>query len=158
VKCGYLHRLPSLEECESIDNSRDIFGRKRFSTVKNNQAGVGCFNNDTRVLYIQDFKNKRDESSLSALYESMFRHFSMWALLEDITIVPQKSIAFVKYAHRCMAEFAKEAMDKQALDLDDILTIKWANDEPRRSAQEEKHERSVVARAVVKRAEEQSKE
>jgi len=29
-----------------------------------------------------------------------------------------------------MAEFAKEAMTNQALDSSEMLTIKWANDDP----------------------------
>lgn len=44
------------------------------------------------------------------MYEIMWRHFSVWGEIEDINLVPNKGIAFIRYAHRCMAEFAKEAM------------------------------------------------
>lgn len=50
----------------------------------------------------------------------------MWGELEDIKLVPIKAVAFIKYSHRCMAEFAKEAMRYQALDTNEILTVKWA--------------------------------
>lgn len=34
----------------------------------------------------------------------------MWGRVEDIIFIPQRCVAFVKYAHRCYAEIAKEAM------------------------------------------------
>jgi|LakMenEpi03Aug12_release.lakeMendotaPanAssembly.Ray.scaffolds.fasta_scaffold3872841_1 hypothetical protein len=39
-------------------------------------------------------------------------------------------MAFIRYRHRCMAEFAKEALQNRNLDGDDILTIRWAHDDP----------------------------
>lgn len=41
-----------------------------------------------------------------------------------------RGIAFVRYRNRCSAEFAKEAMFGQALDHNEILLVKWANDDP----------------------------
>lgn len=41
-----------------------------------------------------------------------------------------KSMAFIRYKHRCMAEFAKEALQNRNLDGEDILTIRWAHDDP----------------------------
>ena len=40
-----------------------------------------------------------------------------------------RGIAFVKFRHRCSAEFAKEAMSGQSLDNNEILIVKWANDD-----------------------------
>ena len=39
-------------------------------------------------------------------------------------------MAFIKYYHRCYAEIAKEAMSNQSLDFDEMISIKWANDDP----------------------------
>jgi len=50
------------------------------------------------------------EDNIEVTYEMLWRHFSMYGELEDIKLVPIKAIAFVKYTHRCMSEFAKEAM------------------------------------------------
>lgn len=44
------------------------------------------------------------------MYEILWRNFSVWGEIEDINLVPNKGIAFIRYSHRCMAEFAKEAM------------------------------------------------
>ena len=41
-----------------------------------------------------------------------------------------RGIAFVRYRNRCSAEFAKEAMFGQSLDNNEILLVKWANDDP----------------------------
>lgn len=50
------------------------------------------------------------------MYEVLLRHFSIWGQVDDINILPHKGYAFIKYFHRCMAEFAKEAMTNQTLD------------------------------------------
>ena len=44
------------------------------------------------------------------MYDIFWRHFSVFGEIEDINIIVSKGIAFVRYTHRCMAEFAKEAM------------------------------------------------
>ena len=31
VNCKYYHRIPTLKDCQGVDNSRDIFGRERFN-------------------------------------------------------------------------------------------------------------------------------
>ena len=64
------------------------------------------------------------------MYEILLRHFSLWGDIEDINILPHIGYAFIKYLHRCMTEYAKEAMANQALDSTEVLTIRWANDDP----------------------------
>jgi hypothetical protein len=64
------------------------------------------------------------------MYEILWRHFQCLGEIEDINFLPNKGVAFIKYRHRCMAEFAKEAMQNQALDKNEIITIKWANEDP----------------------------
>ena len=39
-------------------------------------------------------------------------------------------MAFIRFKHRSMAEFAKEALQNRNLDGDDIVTIRWAHDDP----------------------------
>ena len=92
--------------------------------------GVGSFSKETKALYVSDYRLPSNDNGVTQLYEILLRHFTLWGDLEDINILPHKGFAFIKYAHRCMAEFAKEAMTNQALDGNEILTIKWANDDP----------------------------
>lgn len=82
---------------------------------------------ETRTLRISDFCMATvGDDPVTVTYERLWRHFNMWGELEDIKLVPIKAVAFIKYSHRCMAEFAKEAMRYQALDNNEILTVKWA--------------------------------
>lgn len=64
-----------------------------------------------------------------------------------------KSIAFVKYRNRSNAEFAKEAMTDQSLDGDELLTIRWSNEDPNPSSKEEDEQKALMrlAQAVAKK-------
>ena len=44
------------------------------------------------------------------MYEILWRHFHIWGDIEDINILPNRGLAFIRFKHRCMAEFAKAAM------------------------------------------------
>lgn len=90
---------------------------------------------------------------MTQMYEVLLRHFTVWGEVEDINILPHKGYAFIKYAHRCMAEFAKEAMTNQTLDGNEMLTIKWANDDPnpRVAEVEENEERKMLLGSMDKK-------
>jgi hypothetical protein len=55
-----------------------------------------------------------------------------------------------------MAEFSKECMQNQALDSNEILVIKWANEDPNPKVVEiqEKEERRLLVRAMERKKEE----
>lgn len=78
--------------------------------------GVGSFSKETRAIYVSDFRIPNNDNGVTQMYEVLLRHFSMWGEVEDINILPNKGYAFIKYTHRCMAEFAKECMQNQNLD------------------------------------------
>ena len=100
-------------------------------------AGVGSFLKESRTLYVSDFKILQGNQDNNAeMYEILFRHFGLWGDIEDINLLNGKGVSFIRYAHRCMAEFAKEAMNNQPLDNNEIITIKWANDDPNPQANE----------------------
>lgn len=66
---------------------------------------------ETRTLMVSEFKCRRDrEDDLKTMYEVMWRHFSVYGTIEDINIKPTKAWAFIRFIHRCFAEFCKEAM------------------------------------------------
>jgi hypothetical protein len=46
------------------------------------------------------------------MYEILWRHFAVWGVIEDINLVVGKGLCFIRYQHRCMAEFSKEAMTR----------------------------------------------
>ena len=128
--CNYCHHIATLDECLNIDQVRDIFGRTRFSKHREDMEGVGSFMKETRTLRISDFcMATMVDDPITVTYEVIWRHFSMWGELEDLKQVPTKCVAFIKYTHRCMAEFAKEAMRDQPLDNGEIITVKWAQND-----------------------------
>lgn len=160
VNCKFYHHVPSSEDCLSIDQTKDIFGRARFSTFREDMKGVGSFAKESKAIYVSDYKLPSNENGVTQMYEILLRHFSQWGELEDINILPHKGYAFVKYTHRCMAEYAKEAMSNQALDANEILTIRWANEDPnpRVGEIEEKEERRVLLGALDKRKKNKEKD
>lgn len=72
VNCRYYHRIPTIEECEKIDNSKDVFGRSRFANHREDMKGyylsiyfysIGCFTSDTRAIYITHYKMPKADTS-----------------------------------------------------------------------------------------------
>ena len=107
-----------------IDNSKDIFGRSRFSSHRKDKMGIGNFMRETRTLKISDFCIPQEiPNYIACAYEVLWRHFSLWGEIEDLFLLPTDNIAYIRYEHRCMAEFAKESMKDQCLDSDEVVTI-----------------------------------
>jgi len=129
ANCRFYHRIPTFEDCLKIDQIKDIYGRSRFANQREDMEGVGSFLKECRTLYVGDFRMPEGNDPIRAMYEVLWRHFSAWGEIEDINLMPGKGLAFVRYAHRCLAEIAKEAMRNQALDSGEILVLKWAHDD-----------------------------
>lgn len=129
ANCSFFHHMPSLKECNKIAPIKDIFGRSRHATQRDDMGGIGCFQKECRTLCINDLKIPPGNDPVEQLNEMLWRHFSLWGRVEDIMLIPGKCLAFVKYYHRCYAELAKEAMNNQSLDFDELITIKWSNED-----------------------------
>ena len=130
ANCSFFHHMPSLAECKKIAPIKDIFGRSRHATQREDMGGIGCFQKECKTLVVGDLKIPPGTDPVEQLNEMLWRHFSLWGRLEDIMLIPGKCIAFVKYYHRCYAEIAKEAMINQSLDFDEMISIKWSNEDP----------------------------
>ena len=130
ANCNFFHHMPSLAQCNRIAPIKDIFGRSRHANHRDDMAGIGCFQKECKTLYVGDLKIPPGNDPVEQLNEMLWRHFSLWGRVDDITLIPQKCVAFIKYYHRCYAEIAKEAMSNQSLDFDEMISIKWANDDP----------------------------
>jgi hypothetical protein len=128
--CRFLHHFPTIEDCRKVDAIRDIFGRTRHAGHRDDMGGIGCFQKECRTLCVGDIKIPPGNDPVGQVNEMLWRHFGMWGRVQDIMFIPQKCLAFIKYSHRCYAEIAKEAMSNQTLDYDEMLSIKWANDDP----------------------------
>ena len=157
VNCKYYHHVPTFDEAKSIENSKDIFGRSRFSSALKDNGGVGVFTKNCRTLYVSDLKKVDRRDANKEMVKILYENFSPWGEIEDIQYIPYKSICYVKYAHRCFAEFAKEAMMKQSLVGEEIISVTWAYNieeiDPMEQKILEKEEENMFINAVMKNQE-----
>lgn len=144
--CSYFHRLPTREDEVRVGMMHDCFGRKRHATDRDDMSGVGNFTKNSRTLYVGGLKNVSADVAAS-LEQQLWKYFGEWGEVENVNVIHRLSIAFVRYRHRISAEFAKEAMCNQSLDNDEVLSIRWAFDDPnpvaKKSAQRSDHDAIV---------------
>lgn len=133
--CTFYHRIPLPEDDRNTEEMYDCFGRARHSKHRDDMDGVGTFMKPCRTLFVGNLlKHKYD--SPKQLEQAVWRHFSEWGELESCNVVHRLSIAFPRYRIRTSAEFAREAMYNQALDHGEVLSIRWAHDDPNPVAQD----------------------
>ena len=151
VNCRYYHHVPTFEECQNIENSKDIFGRSRFATSLKDNGGIGLFTKNCRTLYVTDIKRKEQNKEMVKL---IYENFEKFGEIEDIQYLPLKASCYIKFSHRCFAEFAKEAMMKQSMVGEEILTITWAYNyqdlDPMEQKIIEKEEENMFVNALLK--------
>lgn len=161
VNCRYYHHVPTFDEVKNIENSKDVFGRSRYASALKDNGGVGVFTKNCRTLYVTDLKKIERRDADKEMVKMLYENFSVWGEIEDIQYTPYKSICYIKYAHRCFAEFAKEAMMKQSLVGEEIINITWAYNideiDPMEQRIIEKEEENMFINALIKN-EKQNKE
>ncbi|KAJ3363527.1 Pre-mRNA-splicing factor [Allomyces arbusculus] len=148
-KCEYLHRVPDEDDHE--ETMKDCFGRDRHRDERDDMNGVGCFNRENLTIYVGNLHpyEKGDGEKV------ILRHFSPFGAIDRVNVIHDKNIAFIRYKKRANAEFAKEAMEHQALDAGEIINVRWANDDPNPRAKAEakrKLETEFVESYVKKKA------
>ena len=137
--CSWIHSLPSDEFESNLETTKDCFGRERHEQVRDDQSGVGSFSADpqtARTLYVGGI------SVTSDLQSVVYKHFEEWGEIDNVRVLHSKGVAFVRYKNRSNAEFAKEAMQNQALNNNEILNVRWATDDPNPWVQKRKVESS----------------
>ncbi|GMK57605.1 hypothetical protein CspeluHIS016_0404390 [Cutaneotrichosporon spelunceum] len=125
AECSYLHRLPAPNQI--IEHSRDCFGREKHAEYRDDMGGVGSFNRTNRTLYVGKIHESPDRDQGK---ETLLRHFGEWGKIERWNILHNRGIAFVTYKYEANAQFAKEAMQHQSMDMDEILNVRWATEDP----------------------------
>ena len=154
VNCRYYHHVPTFEEVQFIENSKDIFGRSRFATSLKDNGGVGLFTKNCRTLYVSDIKKLEKKDQNREMVKLIYENFSKFGEIEDIQYLPLKASCYIKFSHRCFAEFAKEAMMKQAMVGEEILSIVWAYNykelDPMEQKIIEKEEENMFVNAILK--------
>lgn len=126
-ECSWVHALPSDDFDVNLETTKDCFGRERHEHVRDDQSGVGSFSADphtARTLYVGGISVTPDLQSI------VYRHFKEWGEVDNVRVLHSKGVAFVRYKNRSNAEFAREAMQNQSLDHNEILNVRWATDDP----------------------------
>ena len=103
-ECTFYHYIPTAEDDAAADTIRDVFGRERHTSHRDDMGGVGDFNSSCRTLFVGGVKSSSDVRG------ALERHFGAWGELENINYIERKAIAFVRYRCRANCEFAREAM------------------------------------------------
>ena len=115
------------------------------------------FTKECRTLLVSDIKKVESKNPVKDMVKIIYDNFSPWGEIEDINYIPMKSVCYIRYAHRCFAEFAKEAMMKQSLVGEEILTVKWSYNDPNPMSEKIllKEEENKFIAAVKKKEEEE---
>jgi hypothetical protein len=131
-KCHWKHQVPTEDDELRVSMLKDVFGRGRHGTDKEEMDGTGNFNKNNRTIYLGGVVSKEDVRESERLVREDFRVFGE---LEYVRVIPSKAIAFVRFKLRTAAEFAREAMNGQTTPYGTITT-KWAHIDPNPLAKE----------------------
>lgn len=143
-KCKYHHRLPSETDC--LPPTKDCFGRDKTANYRDDMDGAGSFNKANRTLFVGGMH-------ISESTEMMIsQQFGEFARIDKVRILPSKNCAFVTCMTEPEAQFAKEAMQNQSISNNDVISVRWANEDPNPDAQRLERERmEQVSLEAVKR-------
>lgn len=125
-KCPLLHRLPRLGDARIP--TQDCFGRDKTADYRDDMGGVGLLAKVNRSLFVGGI-NIKDNT-----HDVVSQQFSEFGQIDKVRVLPSKKCAFVSFRTEAEAQFAKEAMDAQSLDGKDVISVKWANDDPNPNA------------------------
>ncbi len=154
-KCRFYHRVPQPEDLIHEENAKDVFGRTRHATIKEDRTGIGSFNRNCRAINICNMKVPESAGSQTRdTVKLLYDEFSKWGEIEDIKFYPHRAMANIKYTHRFYAEFAKEAMQDQSLGGTDVLLIKWHLEEDPRSMKTKEQEQKELYLAALRKKKE----
>ena len=87
--CRYYHRVPNHEDCvKENDHIKDVFGRARHASFKQDMTGLGSFNNECRTLFFSGMSLPKggDDDPVQAASRQVYALFSPWGEIEDIHI------------------------------------------------------------------------
>ncbi|RKP14120.1 hypothetical protein BJ684DRAFT_15539 [Piptocephalis cylindrospora] len=151
-QCRFRHRLPKLSD--RLPFTKDIFGRDLFGQTRDDMGGVGSFMKDHSTLYVGKLPTEGRTAGV------VRRHFGEFGPIERLNFLEDRGVAFVRYAHRYFAEFAKEAMSNQALDEQEIINVRWATEDPnpRARADLQRRQEEMARQAIELALDEAAKE
>ena len=74
---------------DRVDTMKDIFGRSRHSYHRDDYAGLGTFQNEGRILFIQDIKiPTQTPEPVEHTKTMLHNHFTLWGQVEEVLFFP----------------------------------------------------------------------
>jgi RNA recognition motif-containing protein len=124
------------EDEQKLSTTKDVFGRDRHLTDREDMGGVGSFSRENTTLYVGGLTAGAGGHAGAGgggweVTERLIREqFGAFGSIKRLYLVRDKGIAFVTFMMRSSAEFAKEAMHGQALGngAGEQLNLRWANE------------------------------
>jgi hypothetical protein len=146
-ECFYYHHIPTAADDAAADVMKDVFGRLRHTTHRDDMSGTGSITSDSRTLYVGGLRKIQGVD----LEQLVRKHFEIWGEIENVNIVHRISVAFVRYRCRTSAEFALVAMANQNMGHSEVLNVKWAMDDPNPVAKQakERADADLIAAALA---------
>ncbi|CAN3502911.1 pre-mRNA-splicing factor Cwc2p [Diutina catenulata] len=142
-KCTFYHRLP--EATDGSSGVHDCFGRDRTATPRDDMNGVGVINVHNRTVWVGKLNVTKN------MEDVVKKAFGEFGTVEKCRVLPAKRCAFVTYRLESSAQFAKEALDRQSLTENDVIVVRWANEDRNPQAQrEEQRRKEEIAEETVK--------
>jgi len=114
-ECSYRHTIPSILDDATLPTMKDVFGRDRHATDKEDMGGAGNFMTNSRTVYVGGLRAAAAGEEARALESALWAQFGEWGEVENINVIHRLSIAFVRYRLRASTEFALVAMMNQGL-------------------------------------------
>lgn len=125
--CLYLHRPAKPQDIRM--HTQDCFGRDKTADYRDDMSGVGLLSRVNKTLFVGGI------SPNEKIHEQLSKLFLEYGAIDKIKVLPAKKCAFVSFRLEAEAQFVKEAMDCQSLGENDILSVKWANEDMNPEAQ-----------------------
>jgi hypothetical protein len=158
--CTFHHVVPTAEDDGALDAAKDVFGRERHASHREDMGGVGSMLSNCRTLYVGGLRRPSalppvapaaggggggaalpalrhgaalpppPPAVMAAWEAEVTSHFDTWGELESVNVVARLAVAFVRYRCRANAEFALQAMANQGMGKGEVLNVRWAYDDP----------------------------
>ena len=168
-ECSYRHTIPSILDDATLPTMKDVFGRDRHATDKEDMGGAGNFMTNSRTVYVGGLRAAAAGEEARALESALWAQFGEWGEVENINVIHRLSIAFVRYRLRASTEFALVAMMNQGLlptpaeaegggggtggtSWAKSLNCRWAHDDPNPAAIAANKRANEDAMAAILRA------
>lgn len=143
-ECSYVHRPPKPEDFRI--HTQDCFGRDKTADYRDDMGGVGLLGKVNKTLYVGGI------IANDKIHEQVLLQFLEFGAIDRIKVLPAKNCAFVTFRLESEAQFAKEAMNSQSLGENDVLSVKWSNEDMDPDAQAlTQHALDSLAMETVKR-------